>query len=66
MPVYNILLLLPAENEYVPDIPAVVADLDAAINDHGLLGGNFLVTGYTEDEGMFDREWTRHAKSESL
>jgi hypothetical protein len=59
MPVYTIKLLLPAENEYgMDETEQIVADLDAAINDHGLLGGNFLVTEVTEDEVTFERAWS--------
>ena len=43
MPTYTIKLLLPAENEYgMNETERIVADLNAAINGHGLLAGSLV------------------------
>lgn len=63
MPTYTIKLLLPAENEYgMDETEQIVADLNAAINDHGLLGGSFLVTEVAADESEFWSEWTKRSE----
>lgn len=63
MPVFTIKLLLPQEPGEAPaTIGEVTRDLNSAINDHGLLGGNFLVASVDNNEPGFWREWTAEAR----
>jgi hypothetical protein len=54
-------ILLADENE--TEVSNIVADLDAAINELGLLGGNFLVEKISENESEFWQEWSNRATS---
>lgn len=58
--IVNVVFCLPDEDPMT--VAEITRDLDAAINQHGLLGGNFLV--YTEEdmtqaEAVFWAEWNR-------
>ena len=51
------IILLKLDDDDISDVPEVVSDLDKAINEHGLLGGNFLVERNNDVD--FDAEWNR-------
>lgn len=49
------IILLKLDDDDFSDVREVASDLDKAINEHGLLGGNFIVE--RNDEVDFDTEW---------
>jgi hypothetical protein len=51
------IILLKLDDDDISDVTQVANDLDKAINEHGLLGGNFIVE--RNDDVDFDAEWKR-------